>query len=400
MIDQAEALEIVLAHSHSLGEEEVPLSSSIGRILAEDIRADRPFPPFDRVCMDGIAIPFQAYDEGRRAFTKAAMAAAGDPQKELKDQEQCIEIMTGAILPKGADTIVRYEDLKETADGFEITTEVKQGQNIHYRGEDTNQGDSILKHGLRVKAMDVNILASVGKSSVWVRKQPKVAVISSGEELVPIDQQPEAHQIRRSNVHMLVARLDELGIQAHEYHIRDKESDIRKWVVDILNSHDVLLLSGGVSKGKFDLIPQVLEELGVEKRFHFVKQRPGKPLWFGTMENKRVFAFPGNPVSTLACFHAYFVPWLYASLGLEYQAIKVKLSTDVQFRPDLTYFAQARIWQDEQAVTWAEVKHGGGSGDMISPSTMDGFVILPRGKEEYKAGEVYLFLPFHPLCQG
>lgn len=399
LITYEEALRLTLENSISYGHEEVPLESAVGRILAEDITADRPFPPFDRVCMDGIAIDHRSYEKGNRFFPRQSMSPAGAPQDTLEDPGSCIEIMTGASLPIGCDTIVRYEDLAPKESGFEILAEVRQGQNIHYRGEDIEAGRGILTKGQRLKAIDINLAASVGKSVVKVLKLPKVAVISSGLELIPIDQQPQPHQVRMSNVYMVLARLKELGIEGTRFHIMDDTEDIKQKLSSILDEYDVLLLSGGVSKGTFDLIPSALEDLGVEKLFHFIRQRPGKPMWLGRKADKMVFAFPGNPVSTLACMHVYLIPWLNKSLESEGEWMTARLSNDVHFRPDLTYFCQARIRQDEQGVNWAEVSHGGGSGDMVHPSKMDGFLILPRGKDTFTQGEVFPFVPFHPIFE-
>lgn len=399
LITFEEALRLTLQNSISFGDEEVLLESAVGRVLSEDVIADRPFPPFDRVCMDGIAIDYRSFAGGTRFFPKQSMAPAGAPQDTLKDSGSCIEIMTGASLPIGCDTIVRYEDLERKENGFEILTEVRQGQNIHYRGEDTEDGKVILPKGKRLKAIDISLAASVGKAYIKVLRLPKVAVISSGFELIPVDQQPEPHQVRMSNVYMVLARLKELGIEGNRFHIMDEEEDIKQKLSSIIDEHDVLLLSGGVSKGTFDLIPSALQDLGVQKLFHFIRQRPGKPMWLGRKADKMVFAFPGNPVSTLACMHVYFIPWLRMSLGLERESFRARLSNDVHFRPDLTYFSQASITQDEEGVNWAEVSHGGGSGDMVHPSSMDGFLILPRGKELFKKGEVFPFVPFHPIFE-
>jgi len=163
---------------------------------------------------------------------------------------------------------------------------------------------------------------------------------------------------------------------------------------NLLESYDVILMSGGVSKGKFDFIPEVLDRLGFNKLFHRVAQRPGKPFWFGELGDKKVFAFPGNPVSTLACFHKYFMPWLYKVRGLEYTPQKVVLANEVSFKPDLDYFAQASIEQADDGRFFATVQHGNGSGDMVSPTKMDGFIELTRGKEVYEVGGVYDFMWF------
>lgn len=398
MIDVAEAMEIVLAQKMDYGTEKVPVVESIGRILAEEINADRDFPPFDRVCMDGIAIKYSSFKQGQRLFEVEKVGPAGKVQQVLEDPKKCIEIMTGAPLPKGTDTIIRYEDLKEIDNSFKVLIEVKPDANIHNRGSDHSSQSLLLHKNSKIKSIDINVLATVGKSSVRVYKNPRVAVISSGEELVDVHEKPLAHQIRKSNVYMIMARLRELGIQADSFHFRDDSMDIVNQIKNIINSFDVLLMSGGVSAGKFDFIPSVLEAMKFEKLFHKVLQRPGKPFWFGRKNKKLVFAFPGNPVSTLACFHKYFIPWFYKAINAEIKhTIPVVLKSDVSFKPDLTYFAQSKLELDSGGVNWAIVDHGNGSGDMVNPTQMDGFLELPRGKQTFTAGEVYNFIPFSTI---
>ena len=394
MISVKEALSKVLSTAHIIGVESVSIHDAIGRTVAEDIYADRAMPPFDRVTMDGICIDYESYKSGQRIFLRESISAAGSPTVTLQDKKKCVEIMTGAPLAVNADTVIRYEDLKELEGGFEIIVDVKQGKNVHGKGSDHSKDTILLSKNKRIKAIDINVLASVGKSKVEVYRNPKVAVISSGDELVNIEDTPTDYQIRKSNVFMLHSRLKELGVESKTFHFVDNSDSIFNEMKAILEDYDVLLMSGGVSKGKFDFIPEVLDRLGFEKLFHRVAQRPGKPFWFGKMGEKKVFAFPGNPVSTLACFHKYFVPWLYKVRGLEYQSTKVVLATEVSFKPDLDYFAQASIEQSEDGRWLATVKHGNGSGDMVSPSAMDGFVDLPKGKEVYEVGEVYDFMRF------
>ncbi len=398
MISSDEALKIVLENSIEFGSEKVSLRDSIGRILAEDLLADRPLPPFDRVCMDGIAIDHSSFASGQRLFPIEKVGAAGMPQQNLEDKSSCIEIMTGAVLPHGCDTVIRYEDLNKTEEGFEIMIDVKAQINIHYKGQDLTEGGLLIPKGQRIKAIDINLLASAGMVDVPVKKLPRIAVISSGDELIPVSEKPAPHQIRRSNVHMICARLKELGIEAQDFHIADEKEHIRETFESISLDFDVLMMSGGVSKGSFDYIPGILDELGFEKLFHGVQQRPGKPLWTGRKCDKMVFAFPGNPVSTLACFHQYFIPWLHLSIGSKSnKKMKIRLKKEVNFKPDLTYYAQAMVDFNDEGICEAEVVHGGGSGDMKNPSGMDGFIILPRGKTIYLKGEVYDFIPFYPL---
>ena len=394
MISVEDALAKVIGTADIIGVESISIHLAIGRTLAEDIYADRAMPPFDRVTMDGICIAYDSYESGQRIFPVESIAAAGSPTVTLNDSSKCVEIMTGAPLAIGTDTVIRYEDLKELNGEFEIVESILRGKNVHAKGSDHSKGTVLLQKNNKIKAIDINVLASVGRSKVDVYRNPKVAVISSGDELVDIDQTPADYQIRKSNVYMLQSRLKELGVESKSYHFKDDSDSIYRDMKSILDTYDVLLMSGGVSKGKFDFIPEVLERLGFEKLFHKVAQRPGKPFWFGQKGEKKVFAFPGNPVSTLACFHKYFVPWLYKVSGLNYQPMKVVLAREVTFKPDLDYFAQASLSQSDEGRNLATVRHGNGSGDMVSPTKMDGFVELPRGKEVYEAGGVYEFMRF------
>lgn len=396
MISSSQAFDIVMDNTKEFGIKTVSLADSIGRVMAQDIVTDRDAPPFHRVMMDGIAINYNTYKSGQKTFVRESIGAAGQPQLTLEDDQKCIEIMTGASLPLGSDTVVRYEDLEETENGYIILSIVKEGQNVHSKGADHLKGEIVLTAGQRIKAIDINVLATVGYATVPVYQNPTVAIISSGDELVHVDEEPLDYQIRMSNVHMLVARCLELGITANHYHISDVKNEITQTLSSILESYDVLLLSGGVSKGKFDFIPEVLADLNVIKAFHRVAQRPGKPFWFGTREQKTVFAFPGNPVSTLVCYHKYFIPWLMSSINQKYNLPQVFLKNDVSFKPELTYFAQAKI-SFESGQLMATVAHGNGSGDMIHPTKMDGFVELGAKKSVFKSGELVTFIPFHPI---
>lgn len=398
MISVSEAYKLVMGSAQPHIKSSA-LEDAIGHRLAEDIVSDRPMPPFDRVTMDGIAIHYDAYASGIRSFNIENIAPAGAPTVSLQNAERAIEVMTGAVLPIGTDTVIRYEDLKADSDRFSILKEVRKGQNIHMKSSDRNRGEILLRKGTRIKAIDINVLASVGKDMVKVYDRPRVAIISSGDELVEVKDTPKEYQIRKSNVYMLQARLRQLGVPSDLYHIRDVKEVIEIKLRSVLEEYQVILLSGGVSRGKFDFIPQVLDSLGIRKLFHGVTQRPGKPFWFGVKGHKVVFAFPGNPVSTLACFHKYFVPWLEKIQGGQTTQIQVVLAEDVSFKPDLHYLAQARIAQSADTRWMAYINRSNGSGDLIGPSSADGFVELSRGKEIYEAGEIVSFIPFHPMIK-
>jgi molybdopterin molybdotransferase len=222
-------------------------------------------------------------------------------------------------------------------------------------------------------------------------------VISTGDELVDVDELPDLFQVRRSNSYALFAALRESGITASMHHIADEENKMQDALSGILKTSDVLILSGGVSKGKFDYVPKVMEKLGVTKHFHQVSQRPGKPFWFGsTKEGKVVFALPGNPVSTYMCYYKYIKPWLMKSLGIDSAVHSAILANDFTFQPPLTYFLQVRTsFEDGKLLAHPVV--GGGSGDFANLGNVDGFLELPAERTAFKKGEAFLYFGFrHP----
>ncbi|MCB9337904.1 MAG: molybdopterin molybdotransferase MoeA [Lewinellaceae bacterium] len=392
MITVQEATRIVLEANISLPNEIVPLHLSLGRVLREDLVADRDFPPFDRVAMDGIAIHFDAFNSGQRAFPVEGIQAAGTPQQVLQKRENCMEVMTGAVLPANADTVIRYEDL-EMKDGLAqiVIEKVARGQNIHTKAADRKTGDTILKAGVKISPAEVGVAATVGEPELRVARQPKIAIVSTGDELVDVEQTPLPHQIRKSNVHTMAAALSRWGFPSYLFHLPDDKAAMAATLSMLLQNHDALLLSGGVSMGKFDYLPAVLEELGVVKLFHKVSQRPGKPFWFGRRENGAVvFAFPGNPVSGYMCLHRYFQPWLWESLGLPaFEERYAVLADDFFFKPNLTYFLQVKLQFGNDGRTVAVPVEGGGSGDLANLVDADAFLELPMERQAFKRGEVF-----------
>ncbi|RYE15697.1 MAG: molybdopterin molybdenumtransferase MoeA, partial [Sphingobacteriales bacterium] len=318
MITVEEAEKIILANAGDYGLEIVLFDKATGRVLAENIKADRDMPPYNRVTMDGVAINYTAIEQGITTFTIKATQAAGDNPASIGAPGECVEIMTGAALPESADTIIRYEDIEINDGKATLTTSgITKGQNIHVKGKDKNRGDILAVPGQVITPAVISLLTSVGEAEVRVRKLPRVVVISSGDELVDVQATPTPYQIRRSNSYTVQAVLKTQGVAADVLHIPDEPELMRQRIEHCLHYYDVILLSGGVSAGKFDHLPKVLEELQVEKLFHKVAQRPGKPFWFGRHNyGVTVFAFPGNPVSVFMCLHRYFLPWLQLSLGI------------------------------------------------------------------------------------
>lgn len=396
MISVEEAFRIVQAYAIRLPVEEVGILYSVGRMLAEPITADRDFPPYSRVAMDGIAIDVEHFNGAGQEFKIESMQAAGSPPHSLTKATNCIEVMTGAVLPKGTSGVIRYEDL-ELNNGVAkvLVSTAEKGMNIHVQAQDARQGEVLLSLGQKISSAEVALMASVGKNMVKVLAYPKTAVISSGDELVALTTTPEPHQIRGSNSYALQAAMKEMHWESESFHFSDRKEEIKKNLAKILDEQDVLILSGGVSKGKFDFIPEVLEELGIKKLFHQVSQRPGKPFWFGTSSDlkKVVFALPGNPVSTFLCFYKYVKPWLLKCCGVEAMPVSAILASDVNFTPLLTYFLQVRI-EIYDGKNMAYPKVGGGSGDFANLKSVQGFLELPSEKSNFKMGESYPFISF------
>jgi len=392
MITVQEATEIIRQHRLDFPVEEVPLTEAIGRVLREDLFADRPFPPYDRVTMDGIAIQYASFANGQRDFPIEKVIAAGDPEGVLENPDNCVEIMTGAVLPKGADIVIRYEDLEIKAGVAKIMTEaIKSSQNVHWKGSDRKQGSKIVEAGQLISPAEVGVAATIGKAKLKVTRLPKTAIISTGDELVDVSETPLPHQIRRSNVYRLQASLKQYKIEVDAYHLIDDQASIEKAIEQMLGTYDILLLSGGVSKGKFDFVPAAMEALGVKKLFHRIKQRPGKPFWFGLAPTGAlVFALPGNPVSSFMCTQRYFVPWLRHSLGLDTLNLPIAcLEQSVTFKPDLTYLCQVSTRFDTDGRLLAKPAEGHGSGDLANLVEADAFMELPRGKDVFEAGECF-----------
>lgn len=394
MITVTQATDHVLQNTTDYSTETVQLSDAVGRVLAEPLVADRDFPPFDRVTMDGIAIRHEAYANGRRQFKVTGMQAAGTPQMKLDNPDQCLEVMTGAICPEGADTVIRYEDLVIAEGVATINLEaLEPGKNVHDQGSDRERGELIAKPNRLISAGEIGVAATVGKANLLVKKLPRVVLISTGDEIVEIEAAPQPHQIRSSNVFAIRSLLSKWHISAERLHLPDRKEATIDGLREALEHFDVLIMSGGVSMGKFDFVPKALESLGVEQLFHKVQQRPGKPFWFGKAPNGAVvFALPGNPVSAFMCTVRYVEPWLRQSLGLSAFATQnAILAEDFNFKPNLTYFLQVQVESDANGHLLAHPLPGGGSGDLANLTVSDGFLELPQGRDLYEKGEVFRF---------
>ncbi|TNF70622.1 MAG: molybdopterin molybdenumtransferase MoeA, partial [Bacteroidetes bacterium] len=384
------------SHREDFPEESRKIEACIGQYLAEDLVADRDFPPFDRVTMDGIAINHAAFAGGQREFPIQQVAPAGTPRRSLRNPSHCIEVMTGAIMPENSDTVIRYEDL-EIGNGTArvLTDSLQPRQNIHFKGMDLSAGTVIVSKGRRLSSAEISIAASVGKPTLRVRKLPRAAIISTGDELVDVHDIPQLHQIRRSNVYGIQSTLRDWGMQADLQHLPDDKKAMEKAISDLLVTYDLFIFTGGVSKGKFDYLPEVLESIKIQRHFHKIQQRPGKPFWFGSSpEGKKIFALPGNPVSSFVCVYVYLRYWLDKSLNINRTPLYVSLKKDTQFAPNLVYFLEARLESSPDGTLLADPVKGNGSGDFANLVKTDGFLILPQNKSEFKKGETFLFVPY------
>ncbi len=402
MISVQEASKLIEATKLEMGDEYVAIDEAVGRILVETVVADRDFPPYDRVTMDGIAINFADWAEGKRSFPIQGTQLAGEEQMTLRDKGHCLEVMTGSICPLGVDTVIRYEDIDMDQQSLPATAYLKtddifERQNIHPKGTDQRAGDILIDSGVKLSAAEIAVAATVGKSQLKVSRLPNVAIISTGDELVELDKTPAPHQIRRSNSYMLQAALSSLGIPSLHDHFPDDQTVIEQRLRQLLMDNDVLILTGGVSKGKADYIPEILIKLGVQKLFHRVSQRPGKPFWFGSNqeEHKVVFALPGNPVSSFVGFHRYIRPWLMSQLGISVgQTQYAQLSEAYTFLPDLTYFLLVEAMYATDGRLLAKPIPGSGSGDLANLLSCNGFLELPAERSHFDRGEVFPFYSY------
>ena len=390
MLTTAQAREAILAAMPAGAAESVAVSSAAGRVLRQSITAERDQPPFDRVTMDGIAIAFSDVDAGTRTFPIQARQDAGDPALALQPGH-CIEIMTGASLPANADCIVPVEriDVVENSATLEADYAPTKDQFIHSRGSDHVEGTELLTPGNRVTPMDIAVITSAGLTDVQVAEIPTIRVISTGNELVPTGKTIEPHQIRLSNGPAVIAMLEKHGFADCEHdHLPDEPDLLAERIGKHLDEADVLVLSGGVSMGKADYLPEVLDKLGVEVVFHKISQRPGKPMWFGIgPKQQAVFALPGNPVSTLVCCRQYVIPALQAAAGLLDQAPEfASLAKEVTFNPKLTCFLPVKLVASVGGPILAMPVHTNTSGDFTALSGTDGYIELPLDESLFPTG--------------
>ena len=409
MITPAAAEKLIFTHLAPFHREDCPLAQAHGRMLRGDVRADRDLPPFDRVTMDGYALRAASLAAGVTHFRVEGVQAAGMRPFQLGTAaDACIEIMTGAVLSLGADCVVPYEETARdpaTAAGstsaptVSVSAAVAQflaGHAIHRRGSDHRARDVIVPAGTRLTGREIAVAASCGYATIAVSQSPKIAVIATGDELVEVGAAVAPHQIRRSNDHALSAALAAAGYpHVSRFHLRDVRHEIEHLLWHIIAEFDVVLIAGGVSKGKFDYLPAELDRQGVKKIFQGVAQRPGKPFWFGkSTRDTPIFALPGNPVSAYTCLHRYVLPGLaHASGAAPVVPRTVVLAAPVSWKPKLACLLPVKLASGPRAELFATPDPSNTSGDFAGLVGTDGFVELPPGPADFPAGTL---APFHP----
>ncbi|MFP4643689.1 MAG: molybdopterin molybdotransferase MoeA [Spirochaetales bacterium] len=398
-------------------EERVSLARSTGRTLARAVPADRDGPPYNRAMMDGIAVRASDWNRANTAGEKvkriAVHAAGADPGAAAPDghpKAVCVEITTGASVPHGFDAVIPYESLEERdingSRYFNSTATAepaKTGMHIHPRGADYRKDQPLLMPGTRVTSSAAAILATCGVTEVPVRRRPRVAILSTGDELVSVDRRPQAYQIRASNQWSLRAELEGWGFPVSWSGLVDDNTvAIRDRVQELVRGHDIIVLSGAMSRGLYDSVPSVLAELGVRVDVHGVRQKPGKPLLLGTAGSTLVVGLPGNPVSSLVCLRRYLVPALAgwevgetpeaADLAFGVSGLDAILASDISFPAELTYFPAVRLAAGDGLTVEAIAGHG--SGDMYQLVGSFGVAEIPQATAHVRAGSTVRVYPW------
>ncbi len=380
-----DALKIVLDSAYEVDNEKVELNDSMNRVLAEDVFSDMDMPPFNKSAMDGYACRME--DLRNELEIIETIPAGKVPVKEVL-KNQCSKIMTGSMVPKGADCVIMVEHTKETAENKIIFTEEKTNQNIAFKAEDIKTGDVVLKKGTLIKAQHIAVLASVGCAKPNVYRKIKVGVISTGSELVEPDQKPGLSQIRNSNAYQLLAQIEKIGCIPNYVGIAiDTHEASHKAITTALNTNDVILLSGGVSMGEFDFIPQILKDLNVEIFFQTLAVQPGKPTVFGRIGKKFVFGLPGNPVSSFNIFELLTKPLIYKMMGYNYKPLAIKLplaKTYERKKARRQSFIPVKITDDGKALPLEY--HG--SAHIRAMVYADGLISVPIGVTKINEGEL------------
>jgi molybdopterin molybdotransferase len=385
MLPFDEALKIVLDSAHKLGSERVDIARAANRILAEDVESDMDMPPRDRSVFDGYAC---RREDLANELKIIETIRAGMPPKKTIGPNQCAKIMTGATVPKGANCVFMVEFAETPTAGTVRFTGEKTDDNIRPQGRDIKAGQVVLRCGTRIRPQDIAVLATVGHAEVLVARKPTIGIIATGDELVEPHSKPSPWRLRNSNSPQLAAQLESVGTAVTDYGIaKDRTDEIDQIFKKAAAENDVVLLSGGVSMGDFDLVPGILKKNNIELLFEKIALKPGKPTVFGISENLYCFGLPGNPVSTFAVFELLVKPFLYKLMGHDYAPPNVQMPVDESIRRKDT---ERRGWIPvaiTDAGTLRKVEYHD-SGHINALCGADGLVCMDVGVAEIPKGTI------------
>lgn len=397
MISVAEAQEIVLREARPLSSAAAELGPmALGLTLAEEVKADLDSPPFAKAMMDGFAVRSSDLSSQGVELAVVGEVFAGNMPRCFVAAGQCCRIMTGAPMPPGADAVVMLEKAEQTGDRVRFSETPKPGQNILPQGAEMKRGQVVLRTGTKLRPQELGVLASVGRSRFLAIRRPVVAILSTGDEVVEPALTPGPGKIRNSNATLLAALSTAAGAEPRSLGIAaDTKESLRDAIRKGLDA-DVLLLSGGVSAGQLDLVPQALEEQGVSPLFHKVSLKPGKPLWFGTKDGKLVFGLPGNPVSSFVGFELFVRPALRAMRGQSPKPpteAPATLATPLRHKGDRPTYHPCRVSFSASGLRAAPVKWLG-SPDLLATAGGNAWLVLPAGDFDLRAeAPVRVLLP-------
>ena len=402
MIAPNEALGIILNNISPLKEYAINLYESYGLILAQDVYADRDLPPADRSAMDGYAVRAEDIADCPCTLSLTGEIPAGSPVRLTVDPGSCVRIFTGAMIPPGADSIVMVEDTDESDRVVTFRKPVHLGKNIRRQGEESRNGDLILPVGTLLESAQVGLCASVGLAEPRVFPRPRVAVLCTGAELKDVSESVQPHEIRNSNGPSLCAALSSWGFTSVTHQmLPDNPETIANELKRVAETYDVILLTGGVSVGKYDFVPEALERIGATIHFHKVAMKPGKPVLYASLpDNTQIFGLPGNPLSSMAGFYEFVFPALKRLSGTPEEkcctSMFFPLSGTVHSKKDRVRLVIARIlWRSTGPVAVPLKSHG--SADLTSGNSADGVVIVPVNSGELNEGTIVEFRPWRTL---
>jgi molybdopterin molybdotransferase len=395
MITPDEALELVIRTAAPLPPTEVALDDALGLVLAEDITSDRDYPPFARSMMDGFSV--RLVDAGKTIPIVGEAPAGSIWSGEIADGS-CVEILTGASCPRGAEAVVPKENVRRVENHVKLPDTIRAGQNIAIRGSDCSRGQRVLTAGQAVTSMAIGTMAAFGRTLVGVVPRPSLAIITTGEELAPAGEPLQPGQIRNSNGPMLAAMAREQGLAAPRQLTAADSMDATLQALEKCSSADIVVLSGGVSVGTYDFVPRALEQFGAETIFHGVNQKPGKPVLFARRKSQLIFGLPGNPLSCHFGFHRYVAAAIRRMSGGDGRphVFRGALAGRAEIKVGRVNYLPARaLPAAESAGGWCvELLLGASSADIFQSCGANCYVELPAGTRTYEAGDVVPFTLF------